>query len=548
MGPDVSQKPTAKGVRSFVALSLALAGTLIACQAAVPSPAIRSPEPSASAQALQPTATPSFIEGVYAVRTTKADLIASPLVETAEADDESWGDWQLAFAGGKLALVQGNFFASSSSSGQYTVAGDTVSLVFSAGAKAGQTFTLRWTVDGDTLTLSPGAGKATAGAAPLLIKSWKRVSSSTPPLTTLSSALATPSADKVIFYRSGWQGELPPQPYMIDGDGSNEVTLAERGSVPGVWSADHQQVGVGRGADLDPAAGTGGIWWRPAVRNADGSGFRLLDAEKGAFNLVPLGWSPDSSRMFVYSGFDAPDPSNMGTFSIRTSDGGNLVKVLPAPNDVLERPDFVHVSPDGVRLLVNRQEKGKDPNEFIVDLANLAWHRVNPAGTSSCEFPVSGLTEGGGWVGPEAWSPDGSTVALCAFVTAEDGSALYVAHKDGTGIEQIVPPSVGAVSTQWSPDGKVIAFTSRWRSQPQVWVVGGDGSGLKQLTDGADGSTSVGPMWSPDGTRLLFARASAGAATLWTMNADGSDAKQLSPIPIGRDFVGPWAWWSASAQ
>jgi dipeptidyl aminopeptidase/acylaminoacyl peptidase len=546
VGPDPCRTPAGRHVRPFIALSMAVAGTLVACQAALPSPAPSVSAPAASPPALQPTVDAS-IEGVYATRTSRAELAASPLAGTAAIDDASWGDSQLTFAAGKVAYVHGNFFASSSSSGQYSVAGDTVWFAFSAGAKSGQTFTLRWTVKGDALTLSPGA-TVTPAAVPLLVKPWQRVGSSTPPLVTLSSAVAMESADKVVFYRSGWQDDQPPQPYMVDAGGSHEVTLAERSAAPGVWSVGHQQVAFVRAVNVGPAASTDDIWARPAVMTADASRTRLLDAEKGAFNLVPLGWSPDGSRLFVYSGFDARDPSNMGTFTIRSSDGGDLVEVLPAPNDVLERPDFVHVSPDGARLLVNRQEKGKDPNVFVVDLSTLTWQKVNRNGTTSCEFPVSGLTEGGGQIGAEAWSPDGSAVALCAFVTADDGSALYVARGDGTGIRQIVPPSVGAVSVQWSPDGTMIAFTSRWRSEPQVWVVGADGSGLKQLTYASDGSTSVGPMWSPDGTRLLFERLSAGSATLWTMKADGSDAKQLSPTRLGSDYVGPWAWWSAAAQ
>jgi Tol biopolymer transport system component len=107
-----------------------------------------------------------------------------------------------------------------------------------------------------------------------------------------------------------------------------------------------------------------------------------------------------------------------------------------------------------------------------------------------------------------------------------------------------VPPGVGGTSAAWSPDDGWIAFTSRLRA-PQVWRVHPDGSGLVQLTDGADGSSSVMPIWSPDGSKLLFERKRAGLVTLWTMNADGTDQVQLSPNPIGREFLGPYAWWPA---
>ena len=79
-------------------------------------------------------------------------------------------------------------------------------------------------------------------------------------------------------------------------------------------------------------------------------------------------------------------------------------------------------------------------------------------------------------------------------------------------------------------------------------MISGDGKGLRQLTDGTDGSTSVTPIWSPDGSKLLFQRKQRDEVTLWTMNADGTRQTQVTPTPVAVDFVGGYAWAPFPAQ
>jgi dipeptidyl aminopeptidase/acylaminoacyl peptidase len=235
----------------------------------------------------------------------------------------------------------------------------------------------------------------------------------------------------------------------------------------------------------------------------------------------------------------------MGTSTVSSTDGGDQEMVLAAPSDLLERPDFVLVSPDGSQLLVNRQEKGKGGEVFIYEdnESGATFFHLMPEGVISCEFPNGDFLERGGI--EESWSPDGKSVTFCGFVLADGFSSLYVSGPAGK--SQIVGTDIGAVSAQWSPDGDWIAFTSKLARDPQVWVVRPDGGDRRQLTTGADGSTSVGAIWSPDGSRLLFQRKSAGVVTLWTMNADGSNQRPLTSEPIGPDYMGPYAWWPAPA-
>ena len=355
-----------------------------------------------------------------------------------------------------------------------------------------------------------------------------------------SSAPAVNS--KIVFYRPDG-ATWPPPAFMIDPDGSHETALHDGGLLPGIWAPDGSRLAVPHlVADRSPASGGETEWIRPALVNADGGGFELLDSYPDRkMHLLPVGWSSDGSRIFAFSGVDAVSPADIGLYTVRSSDGGDLSSVLPsAPGN----KDFIHVSPDASKLLVRRESNGADTSLLVISADDRGEHEISTPDMVPVDLDGYWFNFDGPLIS-EAWSPNGSLIAFTAFVKSADSTGLFVVNPDGTGLQEIVPTTVGATSVQWSPDAKMLAFTSRLRSQPQVWVVRPDGTGLEQLTDGADGSTSITPVWSPDGTKLLFQRMAKGQVSLWTMNADGTDQNQLSPTPLGSDYIGGYAWWSA---
>jgi len=101
----------------------------------------------------------------------------------------------------------------------------------------------------------------------------------------------------------------------------------------------------------------------------------------------------------------------------------------------------------------------------------------------------------------------------------------------------------------WSPDGKLIAFTSNRLAYQKpmtadekknfaidpaymndIYIMNADGSNVRQLTavHGYDG----GPFFSPDGKRICWRRftPNGAIAEVWTMNIDGSDQRQLTRL------------------
>ena len=114
---------------------------------------------------------------------------------------------------------------------------------------------------------------------------------------------------------------------------------------------------------------------------------------------------------------------------------------------------------------------------------------------------------------------------------------------NGTGLKQILPPTVGAgTALDWSPQGNEIVLSRRTPDvYSSLWTVHADGSGLRKVN--VEPSTACGgpmadpaargcfsPSWSPDGQKIVFARGTNGDvdANIYTVDADGSDLTQVT--------------------
>ena len=268
---------------------------------------------------------------------------------------------------------------------------------------------------------------------------------------------------------------------------------------------------------------------RPLTVSVDGTGVKVLDAYPGRkISVFCSAWSPDGRRFLCESGADLT-PADDGIYTMRASDGGDLRRLTTAPAKHEDQP--WGYSPDGKRILFLRLSDDDIGAVFTMNLDGSDLVRLSPPDLSASDFNL-----------PAAWSPDGSQIAFSASRTTTGLRSVFVVNAGGSGLKEISPADVGGVDVQWSPDGRWIAFNSRICCGPQVWIVRPDGSDPKQLTAGADSSTSLLPIWSPDGSKLLFYRDKGGHQTLWTMASDGTGQTQIADAGDGFDLGG--YWWS----
>ncbi|HXG53844.1 MAG TPA: protein kinase [Vicinamibacterales bacterium] len=77
-----------------------------------------------------------------------------------------------------------------------------------------------------------------------------------------------------------------------------------------------------------------------------------------------------------------------------------------------------------------------------------------------------------------------------------------------------------------SPDGRQVVVVTSQREQEDLYVMAGDGAGLRQLTN--DAARDRWPRWSPDGRRIFFYSDRSGTFGLWSVDRDGSGLRQLT--------------------
>jgi Tol biopolymer transport system component len=124
-----------------------------------------------------------------------------------------------------------------------------------------------------------------------------------------------------------------------------------------------------------------------------------------------------------------------------------------------------------------------------------------------------------------ALSPDGT---LLAFVSTRETYKANIWILDletrqlrnltrQPGIQGDPQKPGGFFGPAWSPDGKWLAFSSdrntEWRARNGAWehiqelsiyVIGADGTGLRQVSNAPSGICAGSPKWSPDGKRVVF--------------------------------------------
>jgi len=132
-----------------------------------------------------------------------------------------------------------------------------------------------------------------------------------------------------------------------------------------------------------------------------------------------------------------------------------------------------------------------------------------------------------------AFSPDGQRVA---FVSGRSGDwELWTGDNEGSQLARLTRLAGGALSPEWSPDGRSIVFAFKgWTAEAdfQAFVVSAAGGTPRRIVGGD--FAEFAPTWSRDGRWIYFASDRGDGCGLWKVAAGGGE-----PMRVGRECGGP---------
>jgi Tol biopolymer transport system component len=268
------------------------------------------------------------------------------------------------------------------------------------------------------------------------------------------------------------------------------------------------------------------------VWNLDGSEVTNL-TNTPDINETALVWSPDGLLLALTSG--APPRCHFvpGRLEVVKADGSErrLLADFGSSRGRVELPEWISGG-SGLLFSVTYLGPGPLPGPPAPD-EKVEIYTVNIDGSGLrrlLEFPDARVE----WL----LSPDLSRLAVVEAGTA-GGWSLLLVGADGTGLQEVARgqgqfPLDGQLPLGWSPDGSRLAFVGCEGDpcRPVVFVVNGDGSGLREVAR-SQGEFSQfqwwTSSWSPDGSRLVFADCQGDPCqwALFVVNADGSDLRKL---------------------
>jgi TolB protein len=460
-----------------------------------------------------PSATTSPIDGVYKTSFTKEALSSSPLLYgQSEVNDDNWGDWTFTFGAGRMSDIQKNPVVTTTSSGTFSVSGDAVTLAFDTGDNQGETFALRWTLSGSTLSFTRDESLG-AGPTPFLVKAWRRADATTGDPLVCCGAKLFPG------------------------------TYAPKLDPPITFTLDHE-------VDLDCVPG---YRCRGDV-NVDEPDW--LDLEFGNVH---------GSELMVFGLDKLPDPARPGKFIDPPDDFGAWIASFKGVSIVDSAHDVLVGGVQAVQLDIDTGHEAASfgPSDSTVRLIALRvagrevviQETLGPENTTGdFDAAVGGLQA---VIDSITWGTPGPTGQIVFEDVGNNfvGTQIWIENADGSDVRQLVTDDFTDGGASLSPDGTRVVFYRSGELTGQVMLVNADGSGLRQFDTGGPAQLCddgpEGDAWSPDGTHIAFTRvcldesgAVRSGGDIWTIKLDGSAARQLThhvPSDMIEDHRASWS-------
>jgi Tol biopolymer transport system component len=150
------------------------------------------------------------------------------------------------------------------------------------------------------------------------------------------------------------------------------------------------------------------------------------------------------------------------------------------------------------------------------------------------------------------WSPDGKTLAYCAFRSVAEGADIYTISVNGGEETRLTTAEGLDDGPEYSPDGKHIWFNSVRTGLMQVWRMNADGSEQTQMTFDETRNAWF-PHVSPDGKQVIYITYHVGDlepgqhlanynVELWLMPATGGQPKRVAELFGGQGTINTNSW------
>ena len=252
--------------------------------------------------------------------------------------------------------------------------------------------------------------------------------------------------------------------------------------------------------------------------------------------------APDGRTIAVVHSIPSfADMNAEGVIATFTMDGGEPTWIT----DPLPRVGDPSWSPDGTQIAFAGIETGQPPSGIFV---------MNADG-SSLRLVVA--IDGVELSAPD-WSPDGQKLVFggLAGATSEAEpkySDLFIVGIDGSGLTNLTEsPATNESTPSWSPDGDLIAYIrNEGNTSDSIQLIDTSGRSAGTCFDGADGE--IGEVdWSPDGRMIAFTSSLAltdtdtngdldvltvsvddGSQQLANLTTDGASGISWQPLPAG---------------